>query len=207
MVCNFWCLPVWQMGEFVIEYCGEVISCEEARLRSQKYELEGRLTIISCFGWAVIPKLVLCCKDQVYYFTLQGLCIWACLPMLIYSAMHICMYSFLCMHLKSILLQVYFSIQALCVYGLVYLCSFLVICSLFSACIKSVNVFMLSKRHAFVIKFGKTWTSMCARLWWPYFHECLRLSVLSKVPYSHYTVQGTMWYAGHLVYMLLSGSL
>ncbi|MCO5610217.1 hypothetical protein L7F22_064453 [Adiantum nelumboides] len=30
-----------KMGEFVIEYCGEVISCEEARARSQVYEVEG----------------------------------------------------------------------------------------------------------------------------------------------------------------------
>ncbi|KAI5061501.1 hypothetical protein GOP47_0024006 [Adiantum capillus-veneris] len=30
-----------KMGEFVIEYCGEVISCEEARTRSQTYEVEG----------------------------------------------------------------------------------------------------------------------------------------------------------------------
>lgn len=30
-----------KMGEFVIEYCGEVISCEEARMRSQTYEHEG----------------------------------------------------------------------------------------------------------------------------------------------------------------------
>lgn len=30
-----------KMGEFVIEYCGEVISCQEARSRSQAYEAEG----------------------------------------------------------------------------------------------------------------------------------------------------------------------
>jgi SET domain-containing protein len=34
-----------QMGEFVIEYCGEVISSEEAKLRTQAYERAGNIDI------------------------------------------------------------------------------------------------------------------------------------------------------------------
>eukprot|EP01018_Ginkgo_biloba_P007099 Gb_24492 [translate_table: standard] len=30
-----------KVGQFIIEYCGEVISCKEARRRSQAYEAEG----------------------------------------------------------------------------------------------------------------------------------------------------------------------
>lgn len=35
-------LVLVQAGQFIIEYCGEVISWKEARRRSQAYEAEGK---------------------------------------------------------------------------------------------------------------------------------------------------------------------
>lgn len=36
-----------QAGQFIIEYCGEVISWKEARRRSQAYEAEGKGQVYS----------------------------------------------------------------------------------------------------------------------------------------------------------------
>jgi SET domain-containing protein len=35
-----------QAGQFIIEYCGEVISWKEAKKRSQVYENQGRMNFI-----------------------------------------------------------------------------------------------------------------------------------------------------------------
>lgn len=49
-----------QAGNFIIEYCGEVISWKEAKRRSQAYEIQG--------GIYIIKKLLTLLWYEVHYF-------------------------------------------------------------------------------------------------------------------------------------------
>lgn len=40
-----------QAGQFIIEYCGEVISWKEAKRRSQAYETQGQMLISYMFAF------------------------------------------------------------------------------------------------------------------------------------------------------------
>lgn len=53
-----------QAGQFIIEYCGEVISWKEAKRRSQAYENQGRLQFqhkYACINFFLLKLILFFC--------------------------------------------------------------------------------------------------------------------------------------------------